>query len=116
MGLWTTATLTSARAQPPANAAIPAEKELEGAAAKVREGKFDEALRLIKEKAGKHPEWPPSQLILARLLFAANQPAAGRRALEQAAAEAPDDPRRLSELRYAGARGRAVERRPAQFR
>ena len=70
----------------------PREKELEGAAAKVREGKLDEALRLIKEKAAKHPEWPPSQLILARMLFNANQAVPGRRALEQAATEAPDNP------------------------
>ena len=78
--------------QPAANAAAPAEKELEAAAAKAREGKIDEALGIIKEKAAKHPEWPPPRLILARLLFNANQAAPARHALEQAAAEAPDDP------------------------
>ena len=52
-------------------------------------GSLTKRLALIKEKAGKHPEWPPSQLILARLLFGANQGVPGRRALEQAAAFAP---------------------------
>ena len=91
-GLSTTATWSQAIAQPAANAATSAEKELEAAATKVREGKIDEALGIIKEKAAKHPEWPPPRLILARLLFNANQAAPARRALEQAAVETPDDP------------------------
>ena len=41
-----------------------ADKELEPAVAKAREGRVDEALGLIKEKAAKHPEWPPEQVIL----------------------------------------------------
>ncbi len=96
MGSWATATRSLAAAQPPAqpaaNAAAPAEKELELAAAKAREGKIDEAFGIIKENAAKHPEWPPVRLILARLLFSANQAAPARHALEQAAAETPDDP------------------------
>jgi Tfp pilus assembly protein PilF len=96
-GSWATATMSDAAAQPPpaqpaASAAALAEKELEFAAAKAREGKIEEAFGIIKEKAAKHPEWPPARLILARLLFNANQAAPGRHALEQAAAEAPDDP------------------------
>ena len=55
-------------------------------------GRIDEALGIIKEKAARHPEWPPPRLILARLLFNANQAAAARQALEQAAVEVPDDP------------------------
>jgi Tfp pilus assembly protein PilF len=91
-GLLTTATWSPVAAQPAAGVGATADKELEAAAVKVREGKLDEALRLLKEGGSKHPEWPPAQLIVARMLFNANQPAPGRRALEQAAAEAPDDP------------------------
>jgi Flp pilus assembly protein TadD len=96
IGSWATATSHVDAAQPagqpaPATAAG-AEKELEVAAAKAREGKIDEAFSIIKEKAAKHPEWPPVRLILARLLFNANQGAQARHALEQAAAEVPDDP------------------------
>jgi Flp pilus assembly protein TadD len=96
IGSWAAATRSGGAAQPPAqpaaNAASSAEKELEVAAARAREGKIDEAFGIIKEKAAKHPEWPPVRLILARLLFGANQAAPARRALEQAAVEAPDDP------------------------
>ena len=77
MGLSTTATWSQAVAQPAANAAIAAEKELEVAAAKAREGKIDEAFGIIKEKAAKHPEWPPARLILARLLFNGQSSRAG---------------------------------------
>ena len=91
-GTWTRAIWSQDAAQPAAKPADSAEKELEPAVSKIREGRFDEALGLIKEKAAKHPEWPPSQLILARLLFRANQGVPGRRALEQAAAFAPDHP------------------------
>ena len=94
----------------------PRKKSSKGAAAKVREGKLDEALRLIKEVAAKHPEWPPSQLILARLLVqrqsARSRPPCARAGRRRSTRE----PRRLSELRYAGTGGRAVERRPAQLR
>jgi Tfp pilus assembly protein PilF len=90
--LSTTATWSQSVAPPAAKAASTAEKELEVAVARVREGKIDAAFASIKETASKHPEWPPPRLILARLLFGANQAAAGRQALEQAAAEAPDDP------------------------
>ena len=92
LGLWIASISSNAVAQPPANAAAPAEKELEVAAARAREGKVDEALGIIKEKAAKHPDWPPARLILARLLFNASQAALARHALEQAAAEAPNDP------------------------
>ena len=49
-------------------------------------------LGLIKEKAAKHPEWPPAHVILAKLLLQANQTPQARRALEQAASLAPDHP------------------------
>jgi tetratricopeptide (TPR) repeat protein len=67
-------------------------QDLEEVAAKVRSGRFDEALLLLRQQAPKHPEWAPAQLILARLLFAANQGLPARRALERAAVEAPDHP------------------------
>jgi len=78
--------------QPAAKQTGAADKELEEIASKVKAGRIDEALGLIKEKAAKHPEWSPAQLILARFLFGANQAVPGRRALEQAAVEAPDHP------------------------
>jgi Tfp pilus assembly protein PilF len=90
--VWTEALWSQAPRQPPANPPATAEKELEAAALKLREGKLDEALGIIKEKSGKHPEWPSPRLILANLVFSANQVAAARQILEQAAAEAPDDP------------------------
>jgi superkiller protein 3 len=73
-------------------AAEPTGNELEPAVLKIREGRIDEALGLIRAEAAQHPDWAPAQLILARLLFAANQVMPGRRALEQAAVEAPKHP------------------------
>jgi tetratricopeptide (TPR) repeat protein len=68
------------------------DKDLEAAARKVREGRHDEALGLIREQAPRHPDWPPPPLMLARLLFAAGQGVPARRALERAAVEAPGHP------------------------
>ena len=70
----------------------PGGNELDAAMQKIREGRHDEALALIREQAAKHPEWPPSPLILARLLFGAGQSVPGRNALERAAIEAPKHP------------------------
>jgi tetratricopeptide (TPR) repeat protein len=71
---------------------VPADEAILAAAREARAGRIDEALRLIREQAGKHPEWSPPRVILARLLFAGEQGPAGRRVLEQAAAEVPDHP------------------------
>src|SRR5438105_2510781 len=76
--------------QPPA--AVPADPAIEKALQVVREGRPDEALGLIRETAAKHPEWPPPRLILARMHFASNQAIEGRRSLERAAFETPEDP------------------------
>jgi tetratricopeptide (TPR) repeat protein len=73
-------------------AAGAAENELDAALKKIREGHNEEALALIREQAARHPEWPPAPLILARLLLGAGQIVPGRRALEQAAIEAPTHP------------------------
>ena len=78
----------------------------------IREGNDAEALRLIQDAATAQPSPPPARLELARVLFAANQSAKGRRSLEQAAAESPDDARvylmfgslALGEGRYSDAR------------
>jgi Flp pilus assembly protein TadD len=98
--------------QPAAKQVNAEDKELGEIANKVKAGRLDEALAALKEKAAKHPEWSPVQLILARLLFAANQAVPGRRALEKAASEAPDHPEvymtfgnlALSEGRFSDAR------------
>jgi tetratricopeptide (TPR) repeat protein len=91
-GCWAAATSANddKPGQPAAKQANAEDKELEEIANKVKAGRLDEALSALKEKAAKHPEWSPVQLILARLLFAANQAVPGRRALEKAAVEAPD--------------------------
>jgi Flp pilus assembly protein TadD len=101
-----------APAQEPARAGNAVEKDLEPAVAKARENKGDDALALIKELAPKHPDWPPAHVILARILYAINQPVPARRALEQSAATAPNEPEvfltmgaiALSEGRYSDAR------------
>jgi Tfp pilus assembly protein PilF len=79
-------------AQPGAKPAEPGAQELDAALRNIREGRTDLALSAIKQQAAKHPEWPPAQLILARLLFRADQAVAARRALEQSAVESPKYP------------------------
>jgi tetratricopeptide (TPR) repeat protein len=79
-------------AQATGKAAETGEKELDAAVQKIREGRNDEALALIREKAAKHPEWSPAPLILARILLGAGQAAPGRHYLERAAIEAPKHP------------------------
>jgi hypothetical protein len=86
-------TSTTGQALDSQGTAIPADPSIEKATQSIREGRIDEGVILIREAAAKHPEWPPSKLILARIHFTANQAPQGRRALEQAAVEAPDDPR-----------------------
>src|SRR5690242_8072429 len=69
-----------------------ADKDLAPAVQKLRQGRNDEALGLLRAIAAKHSDWPPAQLIMARLLLVSGQTASGRRALERAAAEAPHHP------------------------
>lgn len=66
--------------------------ELERAAQGVRQGRLDEALTQLKQAVAAHPELPPPRVVLALLLFQANQAARGRLELEQAADEAPAHP------------------------
>ncbi len=63
-------------------------EEVVKAEAAFRDGRADEAFKLLREAVKKHPQLPPARLMLARLYFAAGQSAAGRANLEQAAAEA----------------------------
>jgi tetratricopeptide (TPR) repeat protein len=85
---------------------------LEAAVRAVREGRDAQGLSMIREAAASRPTWPPARLILARIQLAVDQAAMGRRSLEQAAAEAPADPRvylklgslALGEGRYSDAR------------
>jgi tetratricopeptide (TPR) repeat protein len=72
--------------------AEPANQQLEAALRKIREGRIDEAVAIIKQEEAKHGDWPPAQVVLARLLFTADQAANGRRALEKAATETPNHP------------------------
>ncbi len=78
--------------KPPAAAENDLDVTMAAARTMIGEGRLEDALGLIKEKAAKHPDWSPPHLMLAQLLFAANQNAQARRALEQAAAVAPDHP------------------------
>ena len=89
-----------------------ADKDLAPAVQKLRQGRNDEALGLLREMVAKHPDWPPAPLIMARLLIVSGQAASGRRALERAAAETPHHPAiylafgalALAEGRYSDAR------------
>src|SRR4051794_22614384 len=56
------------------------DKDLAPAVQKLREGRTDEALRLVREIAAQHPDWPPAPLIMARMLIVSGQAASGRRA------------------------------------
>jgi tetratricopeptide (TPR) repeat protein len=71
----------------------PGDKTLEAASRAVHEGKDAEALVLIRTAPPSFSNGAPAHLELARLQFADKQTAKGRRSLEQAAAEAPSDPR-----------------------
>ncbi len=68
------------------------DKDLAPVVQKLRQGRNDEALGLLREIAAKHPDWPPAPLIMARLLLVSGQTVSGRRALERAAAETPHHP------------------------
>ncbi len=79
-------------AQATGKAAETGDKELDAAVQKIREGRNDEALALIREKAAKHPEWSPAPLILARILLRFGQTVPARQVLERAAVEVPKHP------------------------
>src|SRR4051794_8267142 len=72
---------------------VPGGRPIERASRLVADRKPDEALAVLRQAAGTHPGWPPVRLILARLHSVAGQAPQALRALELAAAEAPDDPR-----------------------
>jgi len=70
----------------------PRHKDVDAAVEKFQAGKLDEARQLLLDAKKKNPELPPGNLMFAQLLFAANQPAAARSAVEQAVADEPKDP------------------------
>ncbi len=89
-----------------------ADESTRRAEAAVREWREAEALEILRASAKEHPEWPPPRLILARIYLVIGQVPAGRKALERAAAESPDDPRVFLELAgLALADGRLAEAR-----
>lgn len=57
-----------------------------------RKGAFLEARNLLKEAIKKDPTLPPDGVMMARMLFTANQLALARQELERTVAEAPTDP------------------------
>ena len=90
---WIATSSVSAVAFYQTNPTSPAvDKDLQTANQRVREGKVDEAYAALKTYAAAHAESPPPYLMLAKALFAADQAAPGRQALEKAAVEAPDCP------------------------
>ncbi len=78
--------------QPLSKATVPASDELEPALKKIREGRNDEALALIRELAAKHPDWPPAALILARMMMGAGQAHSVVAPMERAVIESPKHP------------------------
>ena len=62
-------------------------EEVVKAEAAFRQGKPEDALKLLQEAVKKHPQLPPARLLLARMYFMAGQTGPGRANLEQAAAE-----------------------------
>src|SRR5688572_22879194 len=66
--------------------------ECQQAQKKFRDGDLNEAKKLLDAAAAKHPELPPSQVMMAALLLTGNRVAEGRGALERAAIERPEHP------------------------
>jgi tetratricopeptide (TPR) repeat protein len=62
------------------------------AQARFKANDFDGALRRWKEAENSNSDLPPAQLMMAKLYYRANMPTEGRKALEQAVVDAPDDP------------------------
>ena len=58
----------------------------------LKTGKVDEGRAKLAEAAKKNPGLPPASMMLARILFAANQVPAGRAELEKCVLDSPKDP------------------------
>lgn len=67
-------------------------QEVEDAFAKFKDRDIDGAMKLLDDAVKKHPELPPSQIILAQFFAAANSLPGMRGALEQAVLKVPTDP------------------------
>jgi tetratricopeptide (TPR) repeat protein len=70
----------------------PGQAIISQAVAAFREGKGKEAMDLFVSAKKKHSDLPPGELMFAYLAFGSGQDEAGRRALEAAAFNYPDDP------------------------
>jgi Tfp pilus assembly protein PilF len=81
-----------AAATPPARVSPDTVPECQQAQKKFRDGDLNEAKKLLDSAAAKHPELPPSQVMMAALLLTGNRVAEGRGALERAAIERPEHP------------------------
>jgi cellulose synthase operon protein C len=66
--------------------------EVTDAMARFKEGKFDEAVKLLQEATKKDSDMPPAQVIMAQWFAQVNIPARMRDAFEQAVMEDPADP------------------------
>ncbi len=67
-------------------------EEVEAAIKKFEQKDTPATLELLKTAAEKHPELPPARMMLARLLYSANQAPLGRATVEQAVNEDPNEP------------------------
>ncbi len=85
--------LTQAKITLPDYVAVPEKiAELDAAAVEFQRGQVDACLRQLQAAVKKHRNLPPARLMLARLYFANNQGAEGRRVLEQVAINYPGHP------------------------
>jgi tetratricopeptide (TPR) repeat protein len=102
-------TIVSATANgQPAETAKP--EEVLKAESLFRDGKIDDALKQFHAAVKKHPQLPPAELMLARLLFSAGQHGPGRAHLEKAIAESPGHPEvYLANASQALAEGRVTD-------
>ncbi len=66
--------------------------DLENAVKRAENGDFDGARMKLNDAMKDHPKWPPAELILAKLMAAANQGGAARAELEKCVKNSPDDP------------------------
>jgi Tfp pilus assembly protein PilF len=102
VGVAVVATVLSAQAVPaePAAVQIPetpeaplapdqTPPEVQAALGALQRGDLAGAIQQIEEAVKKHPEFPPAKVVMAELLFKANQPGAARNFLEQAALDSP---------------------------
>lgn len=67
-------------------------QEVTDAVAKFKEGKYDEALKLLREATKKYPDMPPATLFMVDWCAKSNLGPGVRQFLEQTVSEFPNDP------------------------